>query len=121
MYNKEVSREIRQEIRPPLKQKGFSRSTTRSSWHFLDDRIDVINFQSMLTYHAYVMDVTTTRSPLQHPRNPPQLAELTVLRLRFCFNNWKVEDLRPKIELVFVKGIISYYFDPRGLPLGYFF
>jgi hypothetical protein len=37
--------------------------------------------------------VTTTRSPLQHSRNSPQLAELTVLRLRFCFNNW--ESLHP--------------------------
>ena len=48
---------------------------------------------------------TTTRSPLQHPRNPPQLAELTVLRTRFCFNNRKVEDLRPKIELG--SGVLS--------------
>ena len=67
-----------------------------------------------------VSDGTTTRSPLQHPRNSPQLAELTVLRLSFCFNNWEVEDLRLKIELGFVKGKIAYYFDPRDLPPGYF-
>jgi hypothetical protein len=34
---------------------------------------------------VYAFDVTTTRSPLQHSRNPSQLAELTVLRLRFLF------------------------------------
>jgi hypothetical protein len=54
---------------------------------------------------VYAFDVTTTRSPLQHPRNPPQLAELTVLRLGFCFNNWEAEDLRLKIELG--SGVLS--------------
>ena len=71
--------------------------------HLLEGGYDIHTVQELLGHKH----VTTTRSPLQHPRNPPQLAELTVLRLRFCFNNRKVEDLRPKIELGSVKGITA--------------
>lgn len=59
MDSKEVSQGIRREIRPYLKEIGFSRFTSRTAWRYADRRIDVVNFQSFNAYHASVMGCTT--------------------------------------------------------------
>jgi Domain of unknown function (DUF4304) len=46
MDSKEVSAELRSEVRPLLRERGFHRFTSRYAWRVLDDRVDVINFQS---------------------------------------------------------------------------
>jgi hypothetical protein len=54
-----VNRAIRAEIRPLLKDAGFEAFTSRTSWRYHPDRVDVINFQSYNSYNAGVMGVTT--------------------------------------------------------------
>ncbi len=59
MDSKIVNKRIRSEIRPLLKEAGFSRFTGRNSWRYASGRIDVINFQSFNSYNASVMGCTT--------------------------------------------------------------
>ena len=59
MDSKFVSAAIRAEIRPFLKEEGFSRFTGRTAWRYHDDRIDVVNFQSFNSYNAEVIGCTT--------------------------------------------------------------
>jgi hypothetical protein len=59
MDSKEVNKQIRALIRPVLKAQGFTKFTARDSWRFHDDRIDVINFQSINSYLAGTIGCTT--------------------------------------------------------------
>lgn len=59
MDSKVVNKYIREIIRPELKANGFSKFTTRNSWRYRNNIIDVINFQSFNSYNADVMGVTT--------------------------------------------------------------
>jgi hypothetical protein len=59
MDSKVVNRYIRELIRPELKATGFSKFTTRNSWRYRGNVVDVINFQSFNSYNADVMGVTT--------------------------------------------------------------
>lgn len=58
MDSKAVSKEIRDSFWPLLKERGFSRFTTRTAWRYCDGKIDVLNFQSFNAYNASVMGVT---------------------------------------------------------------
>jgi hypothetical protein len=46
MDSKKINEELRKEIRPLLKERGFSKFTSRYAWRVHEDRVDVINFQS---------------------------------------------------------------------------
>ena len=59
MDSKVVNKALAQEIRPLLKSSGFSAFSTRTSWRFEKDRIDVINFQSFNSYLAGSVGCTT--------------------------------------------------------------
>lgn len=59
MDSKIVSAEIRAEVRPFLKDQGFSQFTGRSAWRFHTDRVDVVNYQSFNSYNADVIGCTT--------------------------------------------------------------
>ena len=59
MDSKAVNVAIRGEVRPLLRDAGFSRSTARTFWRYHHDRVDVINFQSFNSYNAGVLDITT--------------------------------------------------------------
>ena len=59
MDSKVVNKYIREIIRPELKAIGFSKFTSRNSWRYRENIIDVINFQSFNSYNADVMGVTT--------------------------------------------------------------
>ena len=59
MDSKVVNKYIREIIRPELKKLGFKKFTTRNSWRYRDEVIDIINFQSFNSYNADVMGVTT--------------------------------------------------------------
>lgn len=59
MDSKIVSAGIRSEVRPYVKEAGFSKFTGRNSWRFHDDRVEVINFQSFNSYNAGVIGCTT--------------------------------------------------------------
>lgn len=59
MDSKRVSELIRIEIRPFLKEVGFTRFTTRNAWRYAENRIDLINFQSFNDHCASVMGCTT--------------------------------------------------------------
>jgi hypothetical protein len=54
-----VNRYIKELIRPELKAQGFSKFTTRNSWRYRGNVVDVINFQSFNSYNAEVMGITT--------------------------------------------------------------
>ena len=57
--SKIVNKQIRSEVRPLLKEAGFTRFTARNSWRYTGPRIDIINFQSFNSYKASVMGCTT--------------------------------------------------------------
>ena len=59
MDSRYVNREIRRQIWPNLKELGFERRTARNAWRHIDDRVEVVNFQSFSRYNADVMDITT--------------------------------------------------------------
>lgn len=59
MDSEVVNKRIRAEIRPFLKDAGFTGFTGRDSWRYSERRIDVINFQSFNSYHASAMGCTT--------------------------------------------------------------
>jgi hypothetical protein len=59
MNSAAVNKEIRAEIRPFLKDAGFSEFTSRTAWRYHADRVDVVNFQSFNSYHAETLYVTT--------------------------------------------------------------
>ncbi len=59
MDSKVVNKYIGEIVRPELKKLGFNRFTTRNSWRYRDQVIDIINFQSFNSYNADVMGVTT--------------------------------------------------------------
>ncbi|HKR08835.1 MAG TPA: hypothetical protein VJS39_06575, partial [Gemmatimonadaceae bacterium] len=54
-----VTKEIRAEIRPLLKDVGFVAFTSRSAWRYHADRVDVVDFTSFNSYNAEVMGITT--------------------------------------------------------------
>ncbi len=54
-----VNKQIREHIRPGLKNNGFTVFTSRSAWRYRKDRIDVINFQSFNSYLAESLGCTT--------------------------------------------------------------
>jgi hypothetical protein len=57
--SKAVNKRIRREIRPLLRENGFSRSTERTFWRHRDSQVDVVNFQSFNDYNASVSGFTT--------------------------------------------------------------
>jgi hypothetical protein len=57
--SKVVSAAIRAEIRPLLREQGFSRFTGRSAWRFEAGRVEVVNFQSFNSYNAGGIGCTT--------------------------------------------------------------
>jgi hypothetical protein len=59
MDSKDVSAELRKEVRPLLKDRGFQKFTSRYAWRVHDDRVDVINFQSFSDYKARSVGCTT--------------------------------------------------------------
>jgi hypothetical protein len=59
MDSKDVSAELRKEIRPLLKDRGFQKFTSRYAWRVHDDRVDVVNFQSFNDYKARSLGCTT--------------------------------------------------------------
>jgi hypothetical protein len=46
MDSKDVSAELRSEVRPLLRERGFQQFTSRYAWRVLGDHVDVVNFQS---------------------------------------------------------------------------
>lgn len=54
-----VSREIRREVWPVLRQQGFDAFTSRTAWRHLPDRVWVVNFQSFSSYFSLVDGCTT--------------------------------------------------------------
>ena len=59
MDSRVVNREIRREVWPALREKGFDTLTTRTAWRHLADRIWVVNFQSFNSYFSLVDGCTT--------------------------------------------------------------
>jgi len=59
MDSRVVNKAIASQIKPLLKEQGFSEFTARSSWRYLDKRIDVVNFQSFNSYLAGGVGCTT--------------------------------------------------------------
>lgn len=59
MDSKVVNKQMRIEIRPLLREAGFSKFTGRSAWRYSGPRIDVVNFQSFNAYNAGVLGCTT--------------------------------------------------------------
>ncbi|MBY0273415.1 MAG: DUF4304 domain-containing protein [Alphaproteobacteria bacterium] len=59
MDSKSVNKEIRKHIWPVLKENGFSEFSTRSSWRYKGNRINVVNFQSFNSYSADISKCTT--------------------------------------------------------------
>ena len=59
MNSREVNKEIKEQIKPWLKEQGFQRITARNAWRTSEDAIEVLNFQSFNSYNASVMGVTT--------------------------------------------------------------
>ena len=57
--SKTVNAQIRSELRPFLKELGFTRFTSRSAWRYDGSKVDVLNFQSFNAYNASVMGCTT--------------------------------------------------------------
>lgn len=59
MDSRVVNREIRGEIWPVLREKGFDTFTSRTAWRHLIDRVWVVNFQSFNSYFSLVDGCTT--------------------------------------------------------------
>lgn len=59
MDSRIVSAELRREVRPLLKERGFCKFTSRYAWRIHQDRIDVLNFQSFNDYLASGLGCTT--------------------------------------------------------------
>ena len=59
MDSKLVNAELRLQLRPVLKEAGFSTFTDRSAWRYTTERIDVVNFQSFNAYLAEGIGSTT--------------------------------------------------------------
>lgn len=59
MNSRDVSREIKEQIKPWLKEQGFQKITARNAWRTNEDTIEVLNFESFNSYNANVMGVTT--------------------------------------------------------------
>ena len=59
MDSRIVNREIRREVWPMLRQKGFNAFTVRSAWRHCEDRIWIVNFQSFNSYFSLVDGCTT--------------------------------------------------------------
>jgi hypothetical protein len=57
--SKTVNGQIRSEVRPLLKELGFTRFTSRNAWRYHGSMIDVLNLQSFNAYNASVMGCTT--------------------------------------------------------------
>jgi hypothetical protein len=54
-----VSGQIKERVRPLLRDSGFSRFTERNAWRYVDDIVHVLNFQSFNSYNAELIGVTT--------------------------------------------------------------
>lgn len=59
MNARDVSKEIKEQITPWLKEQGFQKITARNAWRTRKDTIEVLNFESFNSYNASVMGVTT--------------------------------------------------------------
>jgi hypothetical protein len=59
MNSKDVSAELRKELRPLLKERGFQKFTSRYAWRVHDARVDVVNVQSFNDYMAQGLGCTT--------------------------------------------------------------
>lgn len=59
MDSKLVTKEINSCIKPLLKKNGFDKSTGRTFWRNLNDRIDIIDFQSFNAHNAEIIGCTT--------------------------------------------------------------
>jgi hypothetical protein len=59
MDSKLVTKEINSCIKPLLKKNGFDKWTGRTYWRYLNDRINMIDFQSFNSYNADVIGCTT--------------------------------------------------------------
>ena len=59
MNSRDVSKEIKEQIKPWLKEQGFQKITARNAWRKSEDTIEVLNFESFNSYNASVMGVTT--------------------------------------------------------------
>jgi hypothetical protein len=59
MDSKIVSARLRSEIRPYLKEAGFSAFTGRNAWRRLSDRTEVVSYISFNSYNASVIGCTT--------------------------------------------------------------
>jgi len=59
MDSRIVNREIRREIWPALRVKGFDAFTPRTVWRHFPDRVWVVNFQSFNSYFSLVDGCTT--------------------------------------------------------------
>jgi len=54
-----VSAKLRTEVRPYLKEAGFSAFTGRHSWRYHSDRTEVVSYMSFNSYNASVIGCTT--------------------------------------------------------------
>lgn len=59
MDSRVVNREIRREIWPCLREKGFDTFSTRTAWRHLVDRVWLVNFQSFNSHFSSVDGCTT--------------------------------------------------------------
>ena len=59
MDSRIVNREIRREIWPALRARGFNAFTSRTAWRHCADRVWVVNFQSFNSYFSLVDGCTT--------------------------------------------------------------
>jgi hypothetical protein len=59
MDSKDVSAELRREIRPLLREHGFQQFTSRYAWRVLGDRVDVVTFQSFSDQKARSLGCTS--------------------------------------------------------------
>lgn len=59
MDSRDVSRRIRSDVWPRLRNHGFTDFSSRSAWRRGAGIIDVVNFQSFNSYHAEALGVTT--------------------------------------------------------------
>jgi hypothetical protein len=56
---RQVTREIRRVVWPALREDGFAAFTGRTAWRYVDDDIDVVNFQSFSASLADAIGCTT--------------------------------------------------------------